>query len=240
MQQRLQKLLAQAGLASRREAEKWIESGRVMLNGAVASIGMSADPAIDEIVVDGRPLPRAEQHRYLMLNKPVGYVTTMSDPEGRQTVRELVTALPERLYPVGRLDLTTEGLLLLTNDGDFAQQLAHPRHQIEKTYLVRVRGKVDYAMLRQLEVGVMLEDGMTAPARIDGVRSTGSHGWFNLTIREGRNRQVRRMCEAVGFPVSRLKRISYAFLTLGDLPEGQWRELTRDEVARLKKLAHRA
>ncbi|MBW6510681.1 MAG: rRNA pseudouridine synthase [Desulfuromonadaceae bacterium] len=240
MQQRLQKLLAQTGLASRREAEKWIESGRVMLNGAVASIGMSADPAVDEIVVDGRPLPRAEQHRYLMLNKPVGYVTTMSDPEGRQTVRELVTALPERLYPVGRLDLTTEGLLLLTNDGDFAQQLAHPRHQIDKTYLVRVRGKVDYAMLRQLEVGVMLEDGMTAPARIGGVRSTGSHGWFNLTLREGRNRQVRRMCEAVGFPVSRLKRTNYAFLTLGDLAEGQWRELTRDEVARLKKLAYRA
>jgi 23S rRNA pseudouridine2605 synthase len=238
MQQRLQKLLAQAGLASRREAERWIEAGRVKVNGEVATIGMSADPATDRIEVDNKVLPRAEQHRYLILNKPVGYVTTMNDPEGRQTVRELVSELPERLYPVGRLDLTTEGLLIMTNDGDFAQHLAHPRHQIDKTYLVRVRGKADYAMLRQLEVGVQLEDGVTAPAKIEGVRSTGSHGWFQMTIHEGRNRQVRRMCEAVGFPVSRLKRIKYAFLTLDDLEEGQWRELTPIEISKLKKLAH--
>jgi 23S rRNA pseudouridine2605 synthase len=236
MKERLQKLLSGAGLTSRREAERWIEAGRVTVNGRVALLGESADPARDRIEVDGRPLPRAERKYHLLLNKPVGYVTTLSDPEGRPVVTELVRDIPARLYPVGRLDLTTEGLLLLTNDGELAQRLAHPRHEVEKTYLVRVRGRLEAASRRHLETGVVLADGPTAPARVDRVRETEGHTWFELTIREGRNRQVRRMCEAVGHPVSRLKRIRVAFLDLGDLAPGRYRLLTPGEVARLKRL----
>lgn len=236
MKERLQKCLALAGLASRREAERWIEAGRVSVNGRVATLGESADPEQDRIEVDGRPLPRVEQKYYLLLNKPVGYVTTLKDPEGRPVVTDLVKAVPARLFPVGRLDLTTEGLLLLTNDGELAQHLAHPRHEVEKTYLVRVRGQLTTAARQQLETGIALEDGMSAPARVAALRTTGGHCWFELTIHEGRNRQVRRMCEAIGYPVSRLKRIRFAFLELGTLAAGQFRHLTTAEVARLRAL----
>jgi len=236
MSERLQKILAAAGLSSRREAERWIAAGRVSVNGIVAALGDSADPAVDRILVDGRPLRIAEQKYYLLLNKPVGYVTTRNDPEGRPIVTDLVKDVPARLHPVGRLDLTTEGLLLLTNDGELTNRLAHPRHEVDKVYLVRVRGVLSATARRQLEEGVLLEDGLTAPAQLKNVRVSGNHTWFEITIHEGRNRQVRRMCEAVGCPVSRLKRIRLAFLSLGSLPAGRYRALTAEEVARLKKL----
>jgi 23S rRNA pseudouridine2605 synthase len=236
MKERLQKLIAAAGLASRREAERWISAGRVTVNGEPAALGVSADPASDRIEVDGHPLLIVERKYYVLLNKPVGYVTTLSDPEGRQVVTDLVRDVPARLHPVGRLDLTTEGLLLLTNDGELTHRLAHPRHEVEKTYLVRLRGALSAAARRQLAEGVMLEDGLTAPARVEKVRVTGSHTWLEITIREGRNRQVRRMCEAVGHPVSRLKRIRLAFLELVALPAGKYRLLSAEEVARLKRL----
>jgi len=236
MKERIQKLIAAAGLASRRQAERWIAAGRVTVNGRVAGLGDQADVEEDRIEVDGRPLRQEQTKVYLLLNKPVGYVTTARDPQGRKVVNDLLQDVKVRVFPVGRLDLNTEGLLLLTNDGDLAARLTHPRHQISKTYLVRVRGELNAAARQQLEEGVELEDGLTAPARVAKVRSSGSHAWLELTINEGRNRQVRRMCEAVGFSVSRLKRIGLAFLLLEGLRLGQYRHLTAGEVKRLKKL----
>ena len=236
MKQRLQKLIAAAGLASRRTAEEWIVAGRVTVNGRVAGLGDGADPGQDEVRLDGRLLTGAATNYYLLLYKPVGYVTTLRDPQGRPTVSELVKSIPARLHPVGRLDLTTEGVLLLTNDGTLTHHLAHPRHQVDKTYLVRVRGLVSDATLAKLSSGVTLEDGPTAPAHIAKVRYGSGHSWFEITIHEGRNRQVRRMCEAVGHPVSRLKRVRFAFLDLSGLRPGQFRELSRTEINRLKSL----
>lgn len=234
--QRLQKLMAAAGLCSRRQAETLIEAGRVTVNGRVASLGEQADPQRDAILVDGRPLRRHEPLCYLLMHKPVGVVTTLSDPGGRPVITDLLRDIPMRVYPIGRLDLTTSGLLLLTNDGDLANRLAHPSHEVEKTYLVRVRGALTHETMQRLEQGVELDDGMTAPAKVARVRNSGGHGWFELTIHEGRNRQVRRMCEALGLPVSRLMRIRYAFLTLEGLAPGQYRRLTPNEVDRLKQL----
>jgi len=234
--ERVQKLIAACGLASRREAERWIEAGRVAVNGVAISLGDKADPVLDQVTVDGKPIGRCETLVTLLLNKPVGYVTTMSDPEGRPVVSDLLTDVTERVVPVGRLDLTTEGLLLMTNDGDLAQQLAHPRYHVEKRYLARVRGTVEAAAIKQLAEGVKLEDGVTAPALVRLVRTTRTHSWLEFTLHEGRNRQVRRMCEALGYPVSRLKRIAYAFLQEGELKPGQYRRLTAQEVARLKGL----
>ncbi|HEX9874903.1 MAG TPA: pseudouridine synthase, partial [Deferrimonas sp.] len=236
MKERLQKLIAAAGLASRREAEGWIEAGRVRVNGTVAVLGERADPAEDRVEVDGRPLGGQEEKFYILLNKPTGYVTTLRDPKGRPVVADLVKGIPARLFPVGRLDLNTEGVLILTNDGDLAQHLAHPRHQIDKTYLVRVRGALSAASQQKLARGILLDDGPTAPARVEDVRVVGSHTWFKITIHEGRNRQVRRMCETLGHSVSRLKRIRLAFLDLGDLASGHFRHLTPQEVAQLKKM----
>lgn len=236
MKERLQKIIAAAGLASRRQAEEWISAGRVQLNGRVATLGESADVHSDRIEVDGQALRGPAASIYLLLNKPSGYVTSLNDPQGRPLVTDLVKEVGARVYPVGRLDLTTEGLLLLTNDGELANHLAHPRHQVEKTYLVRVRGVLADADRQRLEQGVQLEDGMTAAAKISRVRAVGQHSWFEITIHEGRNRQVRRMCEAVGYPVSRLKRVRLAFLTLDELQPGQFRHLSRQEVARLKAL----
>jgi 23S rRNA pseudouridine2605 synthase len=236
MKERLQKLIAACGLASRREAERWIEAGRVAVDGRVASLGDKADPAQEQVTVDGKSIGRAETLVTLLLNKPVGYVTTMSDPEGRSVVSDLLTDIAQRVVPVGRLDLTTEGLLLMTNDGELAQRLAHPRFHVEKKYLARVHGLVDAAAIKRLASGVKLDDGMTAPARVRLVRTTRTNSWLELTLHEGRNRQVRRMCEALGYTVSRLKRIGYAFLEEGDLNPGQYRRLTPQEVIRLKRL----
>jgi 23S rRNA pseudouridine2605 synthase len=236
MKERVQKLIAAAGLASRRQAERWIAAGRVTVNGRVAGLGDQADADGDRIEVDGRPLRLEQPKVYLLLNKPAGYVTTASDPQGRKLVNDLLRDVKVRVFPVGRLDLNTEGLLLLTNDGDLAARLTHPRHQVAKTYLVRVRGALNAAARKRLEEGVELEDGLTAPARVAKVRSSGSHTWLELTINEGRNRQVRRMCEAVGHSVSRLKRVGLAFLLLDGLRVGQYRHLTTGEVKRLKRL----
>lgn len=234
--ERVQKLLAAAGLASRREAERWIEAGRVTINGTLARLGDCANPQVDRVAVDGRPLPAPQRFGYVLLNKPVGYVTSCRDPQGRAIVTDLIRDLPQSLKPVGRLDVNSEGLLLLTNDGALAFRLTHPRQEIAKTYLVRVRGLLTAAARSQLESGLQLDDGPTAPARIDQVRHVGSHSWFEITISEGRNRQVRRMCEAVGLPVSRLKRVRIAFLTLDGVPTGKYRLLSDDEVGRLYRL----
>jgi 23S rRNA pseudouridine2605 synthase len=234
MKERLQKIIAAAGLASRRQAEEWITAGRVTVNKKSVKLGDQADPAIDRIEVDGRPLGASERKMYVLLHKPAGYVVSLKDPQGRPVVTDLLAGLPARLFPVGRLDYNTEGLLLLTNDGELAQRLAHPSHEIGKTYLVKVRGHLGPAACERLAKGVLLDDGPTAPARIDRVRGTTGHTWFEITIHEGRNRQVRRMCEAIGHPVARLKRIRLGFLELGDLPSGEYRQLTPGEVQRLK------
>jgi 23S rRNA pseudouridine2605 synthase len=236
MRQRLQKIIAAAGYCSRRRAEELIAAGRVRVDGEIAGPGDQADPAQCTIQIDGKSLAAAEKFVYLMLNKPLGTVTTMSDPEGRPVVADLVRDLPERLFPVGRLDINTSGLLLLTNDGDLANRLAHPSHQVDKVYLAKIRGHLTEDAKQALSSGVRLDDGITAPAKVSGVRVSGGHTWFELTIHEGRNRQVRRMCEALGYQVSRLMRIGYAFLTLDGLNPGQKRMLTAQEVARLKRL----
>ncbi len=233
---RLQKLIAEAGLASRRKAEEWITQGQVRVNGQVAKLGQRADLAVDQVLVRGTALKLPEEKITVLLNKPRGYLCSLNDPQARRLVTQLVADLPQRLFPVGRLDYNTEGLLLLTNDGQLAQHLSHPRYHVEKTYLVKVRGHLTEQARQQLNKGVKLDDGMTLPATLARVRSQEKTSWFELTIREGRNRQVRRMCEAVGISVSRLKRIRLAFLSLGELPSGQYRQLTQAEIARLKSI----
>jgi 23S rRNA pseudouridine2605 synthase len=237
MEQRLQKLIAAAGYCSRREAEVLIAAGRVEIDGRTAALGDRGDPAINEITIDRKPLLAAESHCYLLMNKPAGVVTTARDPGGRPIVTDLIKDVSVRVFPVGRLDYNTSGLLLLTNDGELANQLAHPRHEVDKTYLVRVRGRLRREDRQRLEQGIQLDEGRTAPARIQHVRCRGSHTWFEMILHEGRNRQVRRMCESLGYEVSRLIRIGYDFLTLDDLPAGSYRPLSDQEVARLKKTA---
>ena len=236
MAERLQKLIARAGLASRRQAEVWIAEGKVLLNGAVAGLGDRADLAVDQVIVNGQKLSVAEKTVTVLLNKPRGYISTMKDPQGRKLVTDLVAAIPQRLYPVGRLDFNTEGLLLLTNDGELAQRLSHPSHHVEKTYLVKVRGVLSEKKLLLLQQGVQLADGLTLPAKIANVRSGRTSSWFALTIREGRNRQVRRMCESLDLSVVRLKRIRVAFLDLANLPTGQFRILGAGEIKKLREL----
>ncbi len=236
MQQRLQKIIAAAGYCSRRRAEELIAAGRVRVDGQIVKLGDQADAETNIILIDDKPLKAAEDLVYVILNKPLGTVTTLSDPEGRPVVTDLVRDLSVRLFPVGRLDINTSGLLLMTNDGALANRLAHPSHQVDKKYLVKVRGQLTEQSIRSLQEGVLLDDGLTAPAALANLRYRGGHTWFELTIHEGRNRQVRRMCEALGHQVSRLVRIGYAFLTLGGLVPGQKRMLSSQEVARLKNL----
>lgn len=236
MQQRLQKIIAAAGYCSRRKAEELITAGRVRVDGRVASLGDQADPSTSQILVDDKPLNKTDELVYLLLNKPIGVVTSMSDPQGRPVVADLVRDVASRVFPVGRLDINTSGLLLMTNDGHLANSLAHPSHQVDKTYLVKARGRLSDHSRKALEEGVLLEDGPTAPARVEHVRYGGNHTWFELTIHEGRNRQVRRMCEALGHQVSRLVRTGYAFLSLQDLAPGQKRFLTAEEITRLQSL----
>ena len=236
MQQRLQKIIAAAGYCSRRRAEDLIVAGRVRVDGQIVTLGDQADAEKSIILIDDKPLKAAEDLVYILINKPLGTVTTLSDPEGRPVVTDLIADLSVRLFPVGRLDINTSGLLLLTNDGALANRLAHPSHQVEKRYLAKVRGQLSEQSKRLIEEGVALEDGLTAPATLTNLRYRGGHTWFELAIHEGRNRQVRRMCEALGHQVSRLVRIGYAFLTLDGLAPGQKRMLTNQEVARLKSL----
>ncbi|HET6421200.1 MAG TPA: pseudouridine synthase [Geobacteraceae bacterium] len=236
MLERLQKILASAGVASRREAEQIIASGRVSVNGVIVSeMGFKADPESDVITFDGKRVSPGTPKIYIMLYKPAGYVTTMKDPQGRQIVTDLLKDVKARVFPVGRLDYNTEGLLLLTNDGAWANALAHPRHEVEKEYRVRVRGKVSPAQIRQIAEGVVLEDGKTAPAVVKIIKESDNNTWLSVSIHEGRYRQVRRMCEAVNLQVVRLKRHRYGFLDLGKLKSGEYRILTESEVARLRK-----
>ena len=238
--ERLQKIISAAGLASRRQAEEWILAGRVAVNGEVVrELGTRADWNADRIEVDGKPLKRAQQLYYL-LNKPYGVITSLQDPEGRKTVADLAAAagVTERVYPVGRLDYDTEGLLLLTNDGELTQGLSHPRFEVEKEYEVDVEERPMPDLLKTLERGVRLADGLTAPAKTyPPVIAENGYWRFRIVIHEGRNRQVRRMAESIGLTPRRLKRIRYGFLTLGDLKAGALRPLEAAEVAHLQELA---
>ena len=233
--ERIQKILAAGGLASRRAAEKLITEGRVRVNGRVITeLGAKADARNDRIEVDGKRVV-AEQHVYIVLHKPRGVVATMSDPEGRPTVRDILAPVGARVYPVGRLDFATSGVLLATNDGDFAEGLLHPKKAVPKTYVVKVNGKMTAEHMDQWRAGVRLEDGVTAPAEAKTLRFEGDKTWFELTIKEGRNQQIRRMGEATGFTVMRLARLSFAQISAEHLRPGQWRHMTREELVQLKK-----
>lgn len=233
--ERLQKLLAAAGVASRRAAEELIRAGRVTVNGRVARLGDRADPRRDEVRMDGRRLPVPEPPVYYLLNKPRGYLCTVRDPLGRKTVLDLVPTDRARLFPVGRLDRDTEGLLLLTNDGDLAHALTHPRHRVVKVYLARVEGTPRPEALDRLRRGVHLAEGRTAPAQVRLVKPS----VVRLALRQGRKRQVRRMLEAVGHRVLHLRRIQLGPLRLGKLPVGAFRRLTEAEVEDLREAARR-
>ena len=236
--ERLQKILSQAGVASRRASEQLMVEGRVTVNGTtVRELGTKANPAVDDIRVDGRRIKLPERHRYVLLNKPRGYVTTRSDPQKRPTVIDLIGAR-EYLYPVGRLDFDSEGLLLLTNDGDLAARLTHPRHGVDRVYEARVLGIPDAHDLQRLSRGFPIDGRRTAPAQVALVpsRRDSPHSPLRLTIHEGRNRQVRKMCEAIGHPVVELKRVSIGPIRDAKLKAGQWRELTQGEIDRLREI----
>ena len=231
MAERIQKILSSAGVASRRKAEELIVAGRVQVNGKPASLGDRAEPGVDLITVDGEPIA-AQAKRYLALHKPAGYVTTVTDTHGRPTVVDLVK-VRERVYPVGRLDLHTSGLLLLTSDGDFAERVTHPRYEIEKTYIVRIARPLGAAALRKLQSGIELEDGPLRPAKVS--ITSDDRRTVEMTIHEGRNRIVRRALEAVGSRVVELRRTRIGPVDLGSLPSGKWRELTQAEIDGLSR-----
>ncbi len=232
MKERLQKILSARGVASRRKAEELIASGQVSVNGIVAKLGDCADGDTDDIRISGCPLPGSRKHVYLMLHKPRGYVTTLADEKGRQNVAQLVADCGERVYPVGRLDMDSEGLLLLTNDGDFANALMHPKHQVNKTYQVWVRGYApgkEALLCRPIE----LDGYRIHPPKVCVQKSEQNRARLEITIHEGRNRQIRRMCQAADMEVTRLKRIREGTLSLGKLPLGAWRYLTEEEINQL-------
>ncbi|MEC0372068.1 pseudouridine synthase [Paenibacillus chibensis] len=237
--ERLQKILAQAGIASRRKCEELILAGKVEVNGeTVTTLGTKADPEQDIIMVEGKPI-RNESKIYIMLNKPKGVITSASDPKGRKIVTDYVKGIKERIYPVGRLDYDTEGLLLLTNDGEFANMLTHPKHHVPKTYLATVEGIPHGSELDKLRAGIQLEDGMTYPAEVEykDIDTEKNEAVITITIHEGRNRQVRRMFEAIGHKVIRLKRISFGDLLLQNLKRGLYRHLTKAEIDSLIQMA---
>ena len=234
MEERLQKLLSAAGVCSRRAAEGYILEGRVTVNGIPAELGQRADPEKDDIRLDDKPISGPEKPVYLLLNKPRGYVTTLSDEQGRKTVAELVRDCGVRVYPVGRLDLDSEGLLLMTNDGELMQHLLHPSHEVSKTYHVSVYGPV-FGAAERLSAVTDLEGEPIRPAQVKALRQTARTAELAVTIHEGKNRQIRRMCAACGLTVKRLCRVREHTLELGDLPSGAWRYLTPDEVLALKE-----
>lgn len=232
MGERLQKILSARGVASRRKAEEMIQNGLITVNGVTAALGDTADPDTDEIRIDGRPLPKQERYIYLILNKPRGYVTTLSDEKGRPNAAQLVADCGARVYPVGRLDMDSEGLLLFTNDGAFANALMHPRHEVQKTYDVWVTGYIPGAEVR-LARPITLDGYTIRPPKVKLLKAEGQKARFRVTIHEGRNRQVRRMCEAAGMHCTRLRRIQEGSVKLGDLPLGKWRSLTPEEIEKL-------
>lgn len=229
MEERLQKILSAAGVCSRRQAETYLQAGRVTVNGRPASLGDKADPERDVIALNGTLIGKPKAFTYIMLHKPRGYVTTLADDRGRPTVAQLIAGCPVRLWPVGRLDYDSEGLLLCTNDGALTQRLTHPSHQVEKEYLVRVSGDVD-AALPILTAPMYLDGEPLAPAQVSRL----SPDRLRVVIHQGKNRQVRRMCAAAGLEVLRLKRVREGSITLGNLPRGEWRFLTEHEIATLQ------
>lgn len=234
MKERLQKIIASRGMTSRRKAEEWIQAGWVSVNGKIAGLGESADPDRDEIRVNGDLLPPAGTYLYLMLHKPRGFVTTLSDEKGRRNAAELVKDCGTRVYPVGRLDMDSEGLLLFTNDGEFANMLMHPRREVEKTYEVWVSGFYPGAEKR-LEAPITLDGYTIRPPAVKLMTENGDRAKMEIVIHEGRNRQIRRMCAAAGLEVSRLKRIAEGPVSLGTLKPGTWRYLRPEEIETLKK-----
>jgi len=242
MQERLQKIIAHAGYASRREAEAMIREGRITVNGrTVTELGTRADPARDHIKVDGKLITRAEDHRYILIYKPKEVMTTVEDPQGRRTVVELVRGVRERIYPVGRLDYHSEGLVLLTNDGELAYKVSHPKNGSVKTYNVKVRGVPEERLIDKLRRGITIEGKRTLPCEIAPIKTTGrnaeeGNSWWEVKLREGRTQQIRKMFQAVGHPVSKLKRVAIGPIADPKLLPGVWRELTKHEVKLLATL----
>lgn len=239
MEERLQKFLARAGIASRRGSEKLISEGKIRVNGVIVTeLGTKINPDKDKISYLGKMVTLEERKVYYILNKPRGYISSVKDEHDRKTVVDILSDVEERIYPIGRLDYNTEGLLLLTNDGDFMNKLLHPKYEINKTYVAKINGLITVDDLKKLVNGVMLEDGKTAPAEVflDDMDKRANTSRVEITIHEGRNRQVRRMFKALGYEVKTLKRIAFAGLTLRGLKRGEYRELTRDELKNLRKL----
>ena len=233
MRERLQKILSGRGIASRRKAEQMLQDGQITVNGVPAVLGDAADPELDEILVNGQPLPEQQRSVYILLNKPRGYVTTLSDEKGRPSAAQLVSDCGTRVYPVGRLDMDSEGLLLFTNDGLFANALTHPKQEVEKVYEVWVSGYQPGGE-EKLSRPISLDGYRIRPPKVVLLSANGEKAKLRVTIHEGRNRQIRRMCEAAGMRCTRLRRIQEGTLRLGDLPCGAWRYLTAEEVAELK------
>lgn len=234
--ERLQKVMAHAGIASRRKSEEIIAAGRVTVNGKkVTEMGCKVDPDQDQIAVDGN-LIEQEKKKYLLLNKPEGYITTVSDPAGRPTVMDLIPDLHQRLYPVGRLDYDSSGLLIMTNDGDLTYKLTHPKKEVDKKYRVVVAGEMKETALKKLSSGLIIDGQPTAPAKISKLKYFSNKTSFDIIIHEGRNRQIRRMCELVGFSVLELQRTAFAFLTISGLASGQFRYLKTEEIKKLKNI----
>ena len=238
---RIQKVIAAAGISSRRAAEQFVLQGRIMVNGQVIhALGTKVDPERDHIRVDGKRIPNPQPKMYMMLHKPQGCVSTLHDPQGRKTIKDCLRASAVRIYPVGRLDFNSEGLLLLTNDGDFAARLLHPGSHIPRTYAAKLSGILSDEVVNELQRGVMLDDGMTAPCRIDKRKKLSTNSWIEITLYEGKRRQVRRMMERAGCSVIRLKRIGFGPLRLGTLPLGGTRPLTPEEMTRLRNALARS
>ena len=231
MTERLQKILSARGICSRRQAEELLSAGRVTVDGRVCALGDKADPEMNVILVDGKPIPAAQKAVYIMLHKPRGFVTTLQDEKGRKNAAQLIDC-GVRVYPVGRLDMDSEGLLLFTNDGDFAKKMTHPSHQIDKTYQAWVEKYTDEAFQR-VQKPVELDGYRIAPPKVSLLHKENNQALLEITIHEGRNRQVRRMCQMAGMYVTRLRRVSQGNLQLGDLPKGQWRYLTSEEIEKL-------
>jgi pseudouridine synthase len=234
---RLHKILADAGVASRRKGEALILAGRVSVNNKIIKeLGIMADPAYDRIRVDGKPLPHPAPKVYYLLYKPRGVITSLHDPEGRTTIKDLIPRIKAKIFPVGRLDYDAEGLLLLTNDGEMAMRLAHPRYRVPRTYLVKVKGVLTADEMERIEKGVMLDDGMSPAIKVNPIRRLQKNSVVRVTMHEGRNRVIKRTFEAIRHPVLRLKRIEFAFLTLEGLQPGDYRPLSAEEIERLRGL----
>jgi 23S rRNA pseudouridine2605 synthase len=235
MEQRLQKIIALMGIASRRKAEEIVYEGRVTVNGKIATVGMKADPEKDHIKVDGKLIKKPEKKIYIVFNKPRGVMTSLGDPEGRITVKDFLGGIKQKFFPVGRLDYNSEGMILLTNDGEFAHVVLHPSKKVSKTYLVKVNGVLQRKAIDRLRTGVKLDGVLTAPAKVKQVRKTENNSWIEITIYEGRKRQIRRMLERVGHRVMRLKRVKIAGVAMGDLGPGAYRYLSREEKERMMR-----